>query len=282
MMDSILETGMSFIEVIPMKSMTDLHRIKVCKVTDLGFIVTEDGQLIIGAYDENRMQLKPLERPDYVHYLAFDQRQGHPEGYSLLYSCVYPSQVLVRWEKAFENYTQRFGDISLVGIFKGGQNTTATEIAKAKSDFLSQLSKLWQERRQGKAADLAMGIPGGGDASIVSLGSDAKTNFSVDAIRMIVEQLIAKTGLLPYQLGISWSTTERMAKDQADILQAHIKWYRLKLNNVIKKITDTYLMLSGDAGGEYEIEWGNVLLLDETEQPRANFDTAAADEKNFT
>ena len=39
-------------------------------------------------------------------------------------------------------------------------------------------------------------------------------------MRQILEQLVAKTGLPPFLLGLNWSTTERMSTQQADILMA--------------------------------------------------------------
>ena len=43
-------------------------------------------------------------------------------------------------------------------------------------------------------------------------------------------------GIPPFLLGLTWSSTERMSSQQADILTSELEAYRRLLNPVIEKI----------------------------------------------
>lgn len=48
-------------------------------------------------------------------------------------------------------------------------------------------------------------------------------------VRQILEQVVAKTGIPPFMLGLSWSSTERMSSQQADMLTTEITAIRRTL-----------------------------------------------------
>ena len=57
-----------------------------------------------------------------------------------------------------------------------------------------------------------------GDVDIQVIGADAPVLDSEVPVRQILEQVVAKTGIPPFMLGLSWSSTERMSSQQADML----------------------------------------------------------------
>lgn len=64
-----------------------------------------------------------------------------------------------------------------------------------------------QEGRNGSVRDFVSV----GDVSIKAIGADNQILDSETPVRQILEQLVAKTGLPPFMLGLSWSSTERMS-----------------------------------------------------------------------
>ena len=60
-----------------------------------------------------------------------------------------------------------------------------------------------------------------------------------------VDEIIAKLGVPPFLLGLHWSTTERMSKQQADLLTSELERYRSLLTPVLRRILDTHLRLWG-------------------------------------
>ena len=84
----------------------------------------------------------------------------------------------------------------------------------------------------------------------------------------MLEQIVAKTGLPPFMLGLSWSSTERMSAQQADALTSELEAYRRILTPVIDRICRVYLRHLGCTCAP-EIRWDDITLQDEVEQSRA-------------
>ncbi len=68
-------------------------------------------------------------------------------------------------------------------------------------------------------------------------------------VRQMLEQIVAKLGLPPFLLGLSWSSTERMSSQQADVLTSELEAYRRVLTPVVLKVCRTWLMLEGLSQG---------------------------------
>ena len=115
-----------------------------------------------------------------------------------------------------------------------------------------------------------------GDVSVSVIGADNKILDSEVPVRQLLEQIVAKTGLPPFMLGLSWSTTERMSSQQADILTTELEAYRRILTPVLKKIANMYLALNG-ISKEAEVVWDDITLQDECEQARAQLYLAQAE-----
>ena len=88
-------------------------------------------------------------------------------------------------------------------------------------------------------------------------------------------------GVPPFLLGLSWSSTERMSSQQADILTSELDSYRLLLNPVILKICRTWLILRGYEP-DCRVEWEEITMQDEVDHANArylNAKTRAIEEK---
>ena len=79
---------------------------------------------------------------------------------------------------------------------------------------------------------------------------------------------LAKLGLPPFILGLSWSTTERMSQQQSEILASELESYRALLTPVILRICRYHLEQTG-LGGKVQVKWKHISIADEVEQARA-------------
>ena len=75
-----------------------------------------------------------------------------------------------------------------------------------------------------------------GDVSIKAIGADNQILDSETPVRQILEQLVAKTGLPPFMLGLSWSSTERLRAQQADMLTSELTALRRTLEPVLARV----------------------------------------------
>ena len=107
-----------------------------------------------------------------------------------------------------------------------------------------------------------------GDVNIRVIGADNQVLDTQVPVRQMLEQIVAKLGLPPFILGLSWSTTERMSQQQAEILASELESYRELLNAVILRICRYHLNLKG-MGGALSVKWKHVSMSDEVEQARA-------------
>ena len=116
-----------------------------------------------------------------------------------------------------------------------------------------------------------------GDVSIRTIGADAPIPDSEIPVRQMLEQILAKTGLPPFMLGLSWSSTERMSAQQADVLTSELEAYRAILTPVLQKILQTFLRMQGYTC-RAEILWNDITLQDELELSRARLYDAQAEQ----
>ena len=115
-----------------------------------------------------------------------------------------------------------------------------------------------------------------GDVDIRVIGADNQVLDSEVPVRQILEQLVAKTGLPPFLLGLSWSSTERMSVQQADLLTSEITAIRRSVTPVVEKICDLWLRLHGyDCG--FSVVWDDINLQDQVEEARAALYRAQAE-----
>jgi hypothetical protein len=116
-----------------------------------------------------------------------------------------------------------------------------------------------------------------GDVNIRAIGADSQILDCDIPIRHVLEQIVAKLSIPPFLLGLSWSSTERMASQQADILTSELEYYRLLLTPVIEKIARVYLSAER-LDPRVTVEWSNISLQDETELAAARLDNARAEQ----
>jgi hypothetical protein len=74
-----------------------------------------------------------------------------------------------------------------------------------------------------------------GDVDIRVIGADNQILDSEVPVRQILEQLIARTGIPPFMLGLNWSTTERMSSQQADMMTSELTAIRRTLTPVRRR-----------------------------------------------
>lgn len=102
-----------------------------------------------------------------------------------------------------------------------------------------------------------------GDVDIKVIGAENQLFDTNVPVRQILEQLISKLSIPPFILGLTWSSTERMSSQQADILTSELEYYRRILTPVICSVGNAYLCTIGAESGCC-VEWDNINLQDES------------------
>ncbi len=205
-------------------------------------------------------------------FTPFQPEVEHPYGVSLLRSMPFLTEILLKIYQATGMNWERMGNVRFAVVCKPGENE---EDAQERCRLMAQeWSMAMESGRNGAVRDFVAV----GDVEIRVIGADNQVLDSEVPVRQILEQLIARTGIPPFMLGLSWSSTERMSAQQADILTSELTAIRRTLDTAIRRICRLWLQLEG-YGGDVEISWDEINLQDEVEEARADLYRAQAEEK---
>ena len=203
-----------------------------------------------------------LPHPERILFSALNPKAGEIKGRSLLSGLPFVTSILLNIYQAVGQNFERMGNLRFAVTYRpqgGVDGGYAKEIAQ-------DMARQWADtmRDNGQVKDfIAVG-----DVDIRVIGADNQVIDTQVPVRQMLEQIIAKLGLPPFILGLSWSTTERMSQQQAEILASELESYRNLLTPVILRICRYHLNLKG-LGGSIAVKWKHVSMSDEVEQARA-------------
>ena len=208
---------------------------------------------------------RPVANQSLVLPSLLKQKRGTVRGTSLLEGLPFVSELLLRIFKSLKNNWERAGDIRFAVTYDPKDGSFSEESARIIADE-------WKKAMRG---DNVCDFVSVGDVKVRVIGAENQMPDCSAPVRIILEQLIAKLGIPPFLLGISWSSTERMSAQQADILTSELEYYRMAVEPAIRKIMDAHLRMSGFACG-YKIIWNDINLQDAVELSQARLNNARA------
>lgn len=204
-----------------------------------------------------------LKNQDLILFSALNPKPGRILGTSLLQGLPFISDVLLTIYNTIGENWEHAGNLRYAVTYKPSGDIESGNYAAERAN---QIGKAWQEAMSSKEA--VKDFVAVGDVSVKVIGADSNVLSSEIPVRQLMEQIIAKTGLPPYMLGISWSTTERMSTQQADMLTTELEAYRKIITPVLIKIARRYLDLNGIML-PVQVLWADITLQDETEHAKA-------------
>ena len=210
-------------------------------------------------------ELRPLPYPELLLFSTLHPSATHPYGVSLLNSMPFLCDVLLKIYHTIGLNWQRAGNVRYSVVYKPtGSEQDGLAAQSRAEEMASAWSRAMEDAKSGAVRDFVAV----GDVEIKVIGADGKILDSEIPVRQILEQLVAKTGLPPFLLGLSWSTSERMSKQQADLLTSELWAIRRAVEPMLRRICRTWLRLEG-YGGEGEILWDEISLQDTVEEAQA-------------
>lgn len=216
-------------------------------------------------------ELKPAPHPDRIIFRALNPMPGELTGTSLLRGLPFVSSILLKIYNSIGTNFERIGNLRYAVTYKPEGSVIENTLG---TDTINQISEEWS--RAMNSSDGVRDFVAIGDVDIKVIGADNQIIESETPSRQMLEQIIAKLGIPPFMLGLSWSTTERMSQQQADILTSELEAYRTLLNTVIRKICVWQLRASGYCDNP-KIVWDDINLQDEVEISRAELLKAQAE-----
>ena len=215
---------------------------------------------------------KPLPWQELLLFTPFQPQADQPYGVSLLRSMPFLTGILLKIYQALGQNWERSGNLRYAVVCKPGEND-APFARQRGEEMAREWSQAMQATRQGAVRDFVAV----GDVEIKVIGADGQILDSEAPVRQILEQLIAKTGVPPFLLGLSWSSTERMSAQQADLMTSEITAIRRSLEPVLRRICSLWLRLHGWED-QVTMDWEDINLQDIVEEARSDLYHAQAEQ----
>ncbi|MCI8840580.1 MAG: phage portal protein [Oscillospiraceae bacterium] len=260
-LDSMFVCGRAVGEIVPTADGRDIAAV-LCG--DVGRIEIREGDspldFALCARDSGG-RVRELPRQELLLFTPYQPETGSPYGVSMLRSMPFLAEILVKIFQAVGKNWERTGNVRFAVTCGGGD-------AAAAQERCAQVAREWSAAMQAGRDGAVRDFVCAGDVGIRTIGADNQILDSEVPVRQILEQLVAKTGIPPFLLGLSWSSTERMSSQQADILTSEIAAIRRSLEPVAERICEWWLRLKG-YDDRVKVDWLDVNLQDEESEARA-------------
>lgn len=209
---------------------------------------------------------RPVSRPELVFASLLNQKPGTLRGRSLLSGLPFVSEILLRIFTSLKNNWERVGDVRFAVTYTPESGECFTE------ESARQIADEWRKAMRGEGVCDFVSL---GKVSVRAIGAEMQMPDCEVPVRTLLEQILSKLGLPPFLLGISWSSTERMSEQQADILTSELEYYRAAVSPVIIKIVSFHLRLRGYSDS-VDVLWDDINLQDTVELSQARLNNARA------
>ena len=260
-LDSLLVCGQAVGEIVTGRGNREIAALLCGRVEDIEIREGENplNFTICGCDENGRMEALPYQ--NLLLFTPLNPETQNPYGVSLLRSLPFMADILMKIYNTVGVNWERCGNVRFAVTCSGGEGVSATERSRMLAE---EWSRAMRETRGGSVRDFVAV----GDVDIKVIGGDAPILDSEVPVRQILEQIVAKTGIPPFMLGLSWSSTERMSTQQADLLTTEITAIRRSLTPVVERICSLWLRMHGFTCG-FEVVWDDINLQDQVEEARA-------------
>ncbi len=223
-----------------------------------------------GMDEQGRM--RPLPYPHLLLFTTMNPEPAHPYGVSMFRGMPFLAEILLKIYHTMGVNWERAGNVRYSVVCRGGEELDPAAAQERGKSVAAEWAKAMEDGKNGTVRDFVAV----GDVEIKVIGGEAPILDSEVPVRQILEQLVAKTGLPPFLLGLSWSTTERMSTQQADLLTSELWALRRTVEPAMRKICQTYLALEG-LDNRVDIRWDDISLQDITQEAQAALYNAQAE-----
>lgn len=218
-------------------------------------------------------EVTPLPYQNLLLFTPYNPEADSPYGVSMLRSMPFLCGILLKIYQSLGVNWERAGNVRFAVVYKPQGDIIDRAVAQ---DRAEQIAREWSAAMQSGKNGSVRDFVAVGDVEVKVIGADNQILDSEVPVRQIIEQLIARTGIPPFLLGLNWSTTERMSAQQADLMTSELTAIRRSLEPVLEKICTMWLNMHGYAC-DYELEWAPINLQDQVEEARAALFSAQAE-----
>ena len=272
-LDSMLTCGRAIGEIVLAPDGRDIAAVLCGNVADLEIREGETPLDFALCARRGGGVIEALPYPELLLFTPFQPETDSPYGVSLLRSMPFLTEILLKIYQAVGMNWERMGNVRFAVVCKPGEGVDGVRAQERCQQIAREWSAAMQAGKQGSVRDFVAV----GDVDIKVIGADNQVLDSQVPVRQILEQLIARTGIPPFMLGLSWSATERMSGQQADMMTSELTAIRRSLEPAVERVCELWLRLHG-YGDDVRVVWEDINLQDEVEDAKAELYRAQARE----
>lgn len=268
--DRLLTYGTAVAEIIPYKDFSNIYGIYNADNNDIVLKKQDKNPMELLVCVQNGSKVTPVKNQELIMVTSLNPQPNKIGGTSILQGLPFVSDVLLKIFNAIGQNWDRAGNIRYSVTYKPPNDGTEGAYTAQRAEMIA---KEWSKAMQDNGVSDFVAV---GDVDIKVIGADNQILECQTPARLLLEQIVSKLSIPPFLLGLSWSSTERMSSQQADILTSELEHYRYLLNPVISKICSMWLTMNGYSS-QHKINWSNINLQDEVELANARLVNAQAD-----
>ena len=269
-LDQLLTCGTAVGEIVPTADESGVAALYNAPL-DAVELRTGDSPLDVRILCRGAVTAHEVEHPERIVYTLLNPEPGTLKGKSILSGLPFVSELLMKVFDCMGQNFDRAGNVRYAVTYQPPAGASALNSKQRAQEIAREWTKAMRDST--RVCDFVSV----GDVSIKAIGADNQVLDCDVPIRHILEQIVAKLSIPPFLLGLSWSTTERMSAQQADILTSELEYYRGLMTPVIEWVCESYLRMTR-RNPKVTVIWDNISLQDETELASARLDNARAAE----
>lgn len=280
MVDSALHYGSGFGELIPKRSFDGVAMLKNASAKNIRFIKLANGNIAIGQYSSSGFHVIPFDRMEFIYQLAIWKRDGHPQGYGMLFNLPFMAKLFNYVTISMMKNWVRSGDPTFAFFIETDKDALNSGNFVASRESIAQLEAKWQQvmrdRMQGRYRDIIGAPPPGSKVVIKTIGEGVTMPDFEVSIRTIIEEIVAQTGFPLFFFGFHWGGNYNLTTHQNDMIVNQINYIRSCIDPILDRMLHQLFLLHNIIDVQYDWEWPEVNLRDEVEQAKAAYDRASA------
>lgn len=222
-------------------------------------------------------------------YFSINNENSDPYGVSLMRSMEFCAKLLMTMQNSLGNVWERFGDPSFHVKYKTNKrDLNGDSLEGRRQKIQTDFDKAIRAKRAGKSADFVSAINAEADMEISVIGHEGQVMEIEIPARHVLEQIVSKTGLPAWMLGIGSKTVQGMAALEVEAALQDAKIRQLAMLPELIRLFSIVLRLRGrswktittatNKPGDWGVIFETPNLRDLVAQAQARFLNAQADQ----
>lgn len=275
-LNDLLTYGNAVGEMVPFIDLDGVGALYNAPLSQISILQKENPLLVDMFVYPDGISPQKINFQERILFASLNPPAGEIKGKSLLDGLPFVSSILLKIYNSIGQNFERMGNLRFAVTYKPSGDSMDYTYAK---EIAQNIASQWADTMRDPTN--IKDFVAVGDVDIKVIGADNQFMDTQIPVRQMLEQIVAKMGIPPFMLGLSWSTSERMSKQQSEILTSELESYRNLLSPIINRICSFHLNLMG-LPSEIKVVWNNLKIADEVEEARANLLQAQADQINLS